>query len=420
MCPGNPTTALRRRFKFGSRNKTNIDNSLTTFPLVVETDDDANKSYSGIFRSSTTTARSTVLAIASIVLLVLSLLGLISTANNYYYYYHGATTSNRRTLTDLTNTMLHLTKQIQTTEGRDDETINDNSNNNNNDQKIKALKQQLIETQTALTNEEQKLNSKMTDTEKIRDSLLDQINNDKNNLRESDRKIERVAAVVLQNRKETIRGEEENANLKIKLAFAIEELENIREPPSSSVVVGRKNNNLRGGGGASASRDDGSGSGSGSNVSEFYRPGDNVEIFEHVEGTGEVALRPAIISNANTDGTYDMVQLETGHLNKNLETQQFRTYQILLKGQSALYQDSRIGTAPGGSGGDDVVDVVEPLPHYVPVTIVQFVRDSAREGHELHGRYQFRIDGDGDGSTTIGEIGEIKEGNAAMIHGLIF
>mmetsp|Transcript_15621 Transcript_15621/g.33017 ORF Transcript_15621/g.33017 Transcript_15621/m.33017 type:complete len:392 (-) Transcript_15621:163-1338(-) len=385
MCPGNPPAALRRRhkssrFKFSSRN---TNNNSVTFPMGES--NDGNQNYSGIFHSFTT-AR-TVLVIASI-LLVLSLLSLRSTANNY-----DARTRNR-TLTDLTNTILDLTKQLQTTtEGRYDETTND-TNDDTNNQKIKAIKQQLIETQKALAKEERNLNSKMTDAEKLRETLSEQIDADLKHIEEYDRRIEEASAIVSQNKAEAEREEEENANLKIKLAFAIEELGNIREGR-------RKNSNhLRGGGASSRSRD----GGGGSVRSELFKSGDNVEIFEYMEG-GEVALRPAIILSVNTGGTYDMVQLDTGHFHKNVKTDQFRPYQILPEGQPALYQDSKIET-----GAE---------PHYVPVTIVQFVPDSSNEGHELHGRYQFRIDGDDGGSTTtaaVGEMGEIKEGKAAMIH----
>ena len=45
---------------------------------------------------------------------------------------------------------------------------------------------------------------------------------------------------------------------------------------------------------------------------------------------------------------------------------------------------------------------------YVPITIVQFVKGSARIGFELHGKYQYTLDSD--------ETQEVKTCTAMRIH----
>mmetsp|Transcript_13818 Transcript_13818/g.30014 ORF Transcript_13818/g.30014 Transcript_13818/m.30014 type:complete len:132 (+) Transcript_13818:804-1199(+) len=97
---------------------------------------------------------------------------------------------------------------------------------------------------------------------------------------------------------------------------------------------------------------------------------------------------PAIVSDVNADGTFDLVHLEHARLEKHVRREQFQPYHVLPQGTLAFYQES-----PG---------------EYLPITIVGFVRESARVNFEIHGKYQFVLNGD--------ESNEVREGNASMIH----
>ena len=86
------------------------------------------------------------------------------------------------------------------------------------------------------------------------------------------------------------------------------------------------------------------------------------------------SLLPGIVANTNPDGTYDVVQLESGTLLPNQAREQFRAYHTYAKGTRAAYEASR--------------------NEVVAVTVVGFLRGSAPPGLEINGSYRFTVDGD--------------------------
>ena len=79
----------------------------------------------------------------------------------------------------------------------------------------------------------------------------------------------------------------------------------------------------------------------------------------------------------------------------------FQIYQVYTKGTECLYQISR--------------------EKYVPITIVEFMRNSARGGFELHGSYLFTYDDFASSKNGMNEdnnniISTIQEGRAMRMH----
>jgi hypothetical protein len=300
---------------------------------------DGKNKNGGIFCSSTARA---LLAISSVALLLLSLFGLGST---------GAPN-----IKDLSDTVIHLTQQYQNIRGGDE----------NNIRELEALKHQLVEKEIELAWEKQHVDSQTYSQELMFDSMLKQINKDHEVMEETENVVSEVSLKTWQTQAELEEEQNENANLKVALAFAIEELARARSLLPAVPPAGQKERKLRGG---------------------QYQPGDNIEIIEYQEG-GMVALRPGIVSDVNSDGTYNLVKLEQGKLLKNFRREQFQTHHIYHEGMLALFEESQ--------------------EVYAPITIVQLVPGSTRENFELHGSYQFTFDRD--------EKKEIHEGLATKMH----
>ncbi len=86
---------------------------------------------------------------------------------------------------------------------------------------------------------------------------------------------------------------------------------------------------------------------------------------------------PGIVSDVNPDGAFTVVNLDKGNEIRDFRGNQSQTYHIYHEGMSALYKDLR---------GKQKV--------YEPITIVGFIENSAIQGFEIHGKYEFTYDGD--------------------------
>mmetsp|Transcript_26800 Transcript_26800/g.49269 ORF Transcript_26800/g.49269 Transcript_26800/m.49269 type:complete len:377 (+) Transcript_26800:188-1318(+) len=325
---------------------------------IQTSDEEADGKHDGIFRSSTARA---VLAISSVALLLLSLSGLGST-------------TGAPNLKDLSDTVMHLTQQLQNIGVIEEKNIHE----------LEALEHQLDETEIELAWEKQHVGNEKETQKAMFDSMLTQIKKDHEVMEENDKEVKTVARKTHQTLAELEKEQRENAHLKHALAFALEELAKARSahpappPPPKRVVERRK--------GEVGESDPTERKLRGVHASP-YQPGDNIEIIEYEEG-GKVALRPGIVSDVNADGTYNLVKLEQSMLIKNFRREQFQTYHIYYEGITALYAEAQ--------------------EVYVPITIVQLVPGSYREGLELHGKYQFTFDRD--------EKKEIHEDLATRIH----
>mmetsp|Transcript_37135 Transcript_37135/g.89567 ORF Transcript_37135/g.89567 Transcript_37135/m.89567 type:complete len:361 (-) Transcript_37135:350-1432(-) len=162
---------------------------------------------------------------------------------------------------------------------------------------------------------------------------------------------------------------DDNAKLKVAYAFALAELEKARRGGGDKDTNVR-HRKLRG--------------------VNHYQPGDSIEILESDRG-GMMNLWPGIVHSLNTNGTYDLVNLGHSIILNNMESTQVRTYQTYLEGTQALFLDRK--------------------NVYLPITIVRSVPNSAEKGFELHGKYEYRVDGD--------ESMEIKECMAVRVHRLV-
>ena len=83
-----------------------------------------------------------------------------------------------------------------------------------------------------------------------------------------------------------------------------------------------------------------------------------------------------IVTDVNSDGTFNLFQLESSHPINNIHREAFRLYQVYAGGTSAFYEH-------------------HPR-NYVPITIVGYIQSSARPGLEVHGNYEFTYDADED------------------------
>ena len=164
---------------------------------------------------------------------------------------------------------------------------------------------------------------------------------------------------------ELYKAQKENANLKIKLANAAKELSLAHEKISGNTQTKPK---LRG-------------------QQEDLQPGHPIELIEYKEG-GKIALRPGILNEINSDGTFNCVKLELSILVEGLRREQFQTYRVYAENTQAFYEVQK--------------------DTYKPVTIIEFMQGSARSGFELHGSYKFRYEDSVDG--------EIREGRAMRMH----
>mmetsp|Transcript_26801 Transcript_26801/g.49271 ORF Transcript_26801/g.49271 Transcript_26801/m.49271 type:complete len:360 (+) Transcript_26801:188-1267(+) len=308
---------------------------------IQTSDEEADGKHDGIFRSSTARA---VLAISSVAFVLLSLFG------------QGSTGAHNLNVKDLSDTVMHLTQQLQNVGGEDEKNIHT----------LEALKHKLVETEIELSWEKQHVDNQEENRELMYQDMLGQIQKDQKNMEDSFKVISDASGKTWHTQAELDKEQNENANLKVALAMAIEELGNARSALPAAPPARYKARKLRGG---------------------QYQPGDNIEIIEDEEG-GKVALRPGIVSDVNADGTYNLVKLEQSMLIKNFRREQFQTYHIYYEGITALYAEAQ--------------------EVYVPITIVQLVPGSYREGLELHGKYQFTFDRD--------EKKEIHEDLATRIH----
>mmetsp|Transcript_14313 Transcript_14313/g.24462 ORF Transcript_14313/g.24462 Transcript_14313/m.24462 type:complete len:189 (+) Transcript_14313:3-569(+) len=145
-----------------------------------------------------------------------------------------------------------------------------------------------------------------------------------------------------------------------------------------------------------------------------YLPGDNVEIMEREADTGKMVLYPGIVSDVNSDHTYNIVKVASSILVKDVPTSRFRTYQYYLPGTHAYLQipiansntaeEEKNTNSNNNNNNDNLLVPVE----YVPVTIIEFLVNSARVGMEIHGYYQTTMDGDTEGA--------IREERAMRLH----
>lgn len=309
----------------------------------------------GIFRSSTTRI---VLAITSVALLLLSLLGMGST--------NGAPN-----LKDLSDTVMDLTRQLQNLGVTEEE-------RGGGAGEVKKLERALEETEIELAWERQHVHDQKTSQKLIYESMIGQIKSEQEAIKLKDRAVTEVARETSMARAELHREKMENSKLKSDLAEALELLANARATlpaapgaeDEKKVLTNADLKKLRG-----VVR-----------VSE-YQPGDNIEIIEYEEG-GKVALRPGIVSDINTDGTYDLVKLEQSILIEGYRREQFQTYHFYHEGMPALFEEAQ--------------------EVYVPVTIVRLLPGSFRDGFELHGVYEFTFDRD--------ETRTVREGRAMRMH----
>ena len=107
-----------------------------------------------------------------------------------------------------------------------------------------------------------------------------------------------------------------------------------------------------------------------------------------------------IVTEVNNDGTYNLVKLESSTLLKYMKEDSFQIYQVYNEGTECLYQIQK--------------------ETYVPITIVEFMRNSARGGFELHGSYRFTYDDFVSSKNVMDEdnniINTVQEGRAMRMH----
>ena len=132
----------------------------------------------------------------------------------------------------------------------------------------------------------------------------------------------------------------------------------------------------------------------------------NIICHQEAGGITHIALSNLIIcigivTEVNNDGTYNLVKLESSTLLKNMKEDSFQIYQVYNEGTECLYQIEK--------------------ETYVPITIVEFMRNSARGGFELHGSYRFTYDDFISSKNVMDEdnnnsINTVQEGRAMRMH----
>jgi len=307
-------------------------------------DEDAtsNNKNGGIFRSNAARA---LLIISSLALILFALLSPSSPAS---------TTAN---LKELSDRVVDLTRQLQSVGSKDSADLAE----------LDRLRHDLDDKDIELAWEKQHVDNQKDIQRLMQESMVSQIQADQHYLEEYDHKLNGATAETHKIEMTLAKEQRDNAQLKHALQFALEELARAREglPPAPERKSGENGGNGNGQGNKTEKKLRGPGAG--------YQPGDNIEIIEH-EDSGKIALRPGIISGVNPDGTYHLVKLEQSILIKNKQRSDFQTYHVYWHGMSALYQETR--------------------DNFIPITIVEFVPKSAREGFEIHGKYLFTFDSD--------------------------
>ena len=340
MCAANGDGVARRRrthketMQSGSSSSAHFDSSKIYAAEVSSSVDDDSIGPNKNRRIFRSSAARVVLAISSVALLIILLLNMRSSA--------GAPN-----IKDLSDTVMILTQQL----GEDNE---------NDDRE--ALEHQLDELGIELSWERQHVEEEKTKQEMMHDSMSKEIIRERELIYETSKVASEASRKNSLAQRELYNERSENANLKEALANALEELHKARSqlPPApdgnveKKGEIGKTKRKLRATG---------------------YRPGDNIELIEYEEG-GKVALHPGIVSDVLPDGTFNLVKLEQSILIKNVKKEQFQTYHVYKEGTSALLQIAK--------------------EDFVPVTIVNFLLGSSREGFELHGSYQITFDNEDD------------------------
>lgn len=340
----------------------------TEIPSYADDTSGSNNTSAGIFRSRTARA---VLTLSAIVLLFLSFLN--SNSNG-----------SVANLKDLSDTVTRLTLQLHSN-------FSSTSSSKEQEERIRSeladLKHQLEEKKIELAWEKEHVENQKFAQQLMHESMKKQIMKDQEYIHHTLKDMHKLGDKSEKLGRELMNEENENANLKAALSFALEELAKARaqlppapgrengsgsikinndinhRPPSNKEIHDAANRKLR------------------ANLTG-YHPGDNIEIIEYQEG-GKVALRPGIVSEKNHDGTFNLVKLEQSILIKDVKESEFQSYHVYHEGFQAFYEINR--------------------EQYAQITIVQFLPGSARPGFELHGHYKFTYDDDENDPKTVNE-----------------
>lgn len=304
-----------------------------------------------------------VIAVSTIALLWISLLS--------YIDYGGGTS-----IKDLSDAVMELHRQIQLA----------GTTNEEREREIESLERLASDREIELAWERQRVEDEVMAGEIRGKALTAQIMADREIIEDTTRETSKIALSNYQTKDQLRKEQDENASLRAALASALEELARAREQlPASPDALGSK---TRGGDEGNNLVEKGLGH---TDVKKRklraarYQPGDNIEIIEYEDG-GKVALRPGIVEDINSDGTYDIVKFEQSLLLRGMSRGSIQTYHTYPPNTQALYQIGK--------------------EEYVPITIKSFIRNSAQEGFELHGSYEFYFD----------EEDSLQAGQAMRIH----
>mmetsp|Transcript_7686 Transcript_7686/g.17399 ORF Transcript_7686/g.17399 Transcript_7686/m.17399 type:complete len:375 (+) Transcript_7686:151-1275(+) len=338
-----------------SSNPTNYESNqaptaaIYTAGIPTSADDAAGKN-GGIFRSSTARA---VLAISSVVLLINSLVGI--------------GTNHATNVKNLSDTVTSLSRQLHTLEVENENKIHE----------VETLEKQVSDKDIELAWENQHVENQMESQGLMHKAMMKQIQKDQEMIQESHKFTHHVAHTGILAQRELESEYEANANLKLALASALEELASARKQlPGGNNRGGEEKIGMDLDGNTRKLR----------GVS-LFQPGDNIDIIEYEEG-GKIALRPGIVSEVNNNGTFNLVKLEESIKLSNRKREQFQTYRVYEEGTPALYQEAK--------------DV------FAPITIVKFLPGSARKGFEIHGNYRYTYD------RSVNKV--VREARAMRIH----
>jgi len=253
---------------------------------------------------------------------------------------------------ELSNQVIQLNKQLKALEEE-----NENS--------IQTLQKTIEEKEIELAWKTQHVDEEKKIQKEMHDSLTKTILHEREIIKDTTKQTSEFAQKAQRSAMELYNKQKENANLKIKLANAAKELSLAHEKMSDNKQTKPK---LRG-------------------QQEDLQPGHPIELIEYEEG-GKIALRPGILNEINSDGTFNCVKLELSTLVEGLRRDQFQTYTVYSENTQAFYEVQK--------------------DTYKSVTIIEFMQGSARNGFELHGSYKFRY---------VDSIdGEIREGRAMRMH----
>lgn len=313
-----------------------------------------------------------ILALALVALLLLSLAC--------------APDSGVHNIKDLADTVMHLTQQIQHFGSKDEPTKRD---------ELETLEHRLDEKEIELVWEKQHVESQIEARKLMAKTMSGQIVKEQEALQRMQEQINGVAGAGATHQHELeaklSREHRENENLKQSLASALKQLAEARAtlpaaPPSprGTGVAERTGWEVKSLGDGDASKRKLRGA-----FATSYQPGDSIEIIEYQEG-GEIALHPGFVNNVHSDGTYDLVKIESSIIIPQQGREHFQTYHVYQEGTKAIYTESRFES--------------------IPITIVGFLQGSAWPGFELHGVYRFTFDRD--------KKKEVNECRAMGIHRL--